>query len=349
MSNLSRIPVFVLTGFLGSGKTTLLNNLLKQPDFANTAVVINEFGEIGLDHLLVTKAQENIVLLDAGCLCCTVLGSLRETLANLHQQRLQGMIPPFERLIIETSGLADPGPILQLMMRNTLISKFYRMAGLICMVDSVFGSDTLHQNPEAREQVALADRILVTKTDLTGSTFSDQLFAQIRAVNPTADVQKVIKADLVTAHFTGRHSHSASPPWLGCISQPSADEPSEPEMHDSTVTSECFWIDYPSTWSGLASWIDTIRRRYGTNLLRCKGLIRIQGLQGPVVIHGVKTLFDTSQLPVWPDDDQRSRLVIIGKGLDRSVISASLAWLLAPEGTQPPFDPMTAPPVWTAA
>jgi G3E family GTPase len=349
MSNLSRIPVFVLTGFLGSGKTTLLNNLLKQPGFVNTAVVINEFGEIGLDHLLVSTAQENIVLLDAGCLCCTVLGSLRETLANLHQQRLQGLVPPFERLIIETSGMADPGPILQLMMRNTLISKFFQMVGLICLVDSVFGLESMLHNPEAREQVALADRILVTKTDLTGGNFSDQLYARVKAINPTADVQTVTKTEFSAAFVADGPSHSVMPPWLGCISPPPANEHPPLNMHNSTVTSECFWIEHLSTWSGLAAWIDTIRRRYGNSLLRCKGLIGVQGTQGPVIVHGVKTLFDTAQLPAWPDDDQRSRLVIIGKGLDRSVISASLAWLLAPEGTQPPFDPMTAPPVWTAA
>jgi G3E family GTPase len=349
MSDLSRIPVFVLTGFLGSGKTTLLNNLLKQPSFANTAVVINEFGEIGLDHLLVTSARENIVLLDAGCLCCTVLGSLKETLANLHQQRLQGLVPPFERLIIETSGLADPGPILQLMMRNTLVSNFYRMAGLMCMVDAVFGLESMFQYPEAREQVALADRVLVTKTDLAGADFSDSLYAQIRAINPIAEVQLVNKTDLSTGYFAGDLGQSVMPPWLGGISPRPANKYLHIGMHDSTVTSECFWIESLSTWSGLAAWIDTMRRRYGTNLLRCKGLLGIKGRSGPVVVHGVKTLFDTSQLPAWPDNDQRSRLVIIGKGLDRTVIGASLAWLLAPEGTQPPFDPMMAPPLWTTA
>jgi G3E family GTPase len=349
MINLSRIPVFVLTGFLGSGKTTLLNTLLKQPGFANTAVVINEFGEIGLDHLLVTSARENIVLLDAGCLCCTVLGSLRETLANLHQQRLQGLVPPFERLIIETSGLADPGPILQLMMRNTLISKFYQMAGLICMVDAVHGPESLQHYPEATEQVALADQILVTKTDLAGGNFSSALFARLKAINPTAEVHSSAKATFSTGFITGGNRQSAMSPWLGGIMPPPETEYLHKGIHNSAVTSECFWIEHGSTWSGLAAWISTIRRQYGTNLLRCKGLIGIQGRPGPVLVHGVKTLFDTCQLSAWPEKDQRSRIIVIGKNLDRATIRSSLSWLLAPEGTQPPFDASIPPPVWTAA
>jgi G3E family GTPase len=349
MGELTKIPVFVLTGFLGSGKTVLLNGLLRQPGLADSAVVVNEFGEIGLDHLLVSSSQENIVLLDAGCLCCAVLGSLKETLADLFQRRVQGHAPMFERVLIETTGLADPGPILQSIMRDSLVSAFYRLAGLICVVDALFGLDEMDAHAEARAQVALADRILITKTDRTSGACPSDLLARLRMLNPTAEILVATQGNVDAGAIIGSGT-ATTVPWLGSLDAVHHhDHDNDPTgIHDSAITAECFWIDRTATWSGLAAWIDTTRRKYGRDLLRCKGIIKVIGVPGPVLVHGVQTLFDTTRLAAWPDQERRSRLVVIGKGLERDVLANSLSWLAAPEGTQPPTDPITPAPDWAA-
>lgn len=359
----TRLPVFILTGFLGAGKTVLLNSLLRQPGFADSAVVVNEFGEIGLDHLLVGSGQDNIVLLDSGCLCCEVLGSLKETLADLHYRRARGEIPAFKRVLIETSGMADPGPILQQIMRDSLVAHFYRQQGLICLVDAVFGAEQLAEHEEARAQVALADRIVVSKTDLTEGKVPPALVRAIRDLNPTADIQPVVKGEVDADRFLqGDERLGVAAPWLGLFA-PEAEHihdehcghdhhghehahlHSEDVHHTPGISAESFLVETPATWSGLAIWTDQMRKRYGRDLLRCKGVVNMAGLSGPVILHGVQTLFDTVRLPQWPDSERRTRLVLIGRGLDRAAIEASLGWLQAPEGAQPPLTVVDAPPV----
>ncbi|MCP5328248.1 MAG: GTP-binding protein [Sinobacteraceae bacterium] len=372
MHSTERIPIIVLTGFLGSGKTVLLNALLQQPGFADSAVIVNEFGEIGLDHLLVASAKENIVLLDAGCLCCAVLGSLKETLADLYHRRARTEVPAFKRVLIETTGLADPAPILQSIMRDSLITHSYRLAGLVCLVDALHGEAQLAAHAEAQAQIAYADRIVVTKTDLLGGTCPESLAQRLRELNPGAEqlvasFGQVAATDLLKA---GTAQHDL--PWLGSL-RPAAARPDsngrdshEPDSngpsphqsdllqhaehphhdhgagHDPAIGAVSFLFSGPVTWSGLAAWIEVLRQRHGRDLLRCKGIVNIGG--APVVLHGVQTMFDTRRLAAWPDDEQRSRLVLIGKGLPRRELLASLGWLAAAEGTQPPLDAALAPP-----
>ncbi len=346
MSVPDKIPITLLTGFLGSGKTVLLNALLQQPALADSAVVVNEFGEIGLDHLLVASAKENIVLLDAGCLCCAVLGSLKETLLDLQSRRARGDVPFFRRVLVETTGLADPGPIIQSIMRDSVVSHFYQLGGLVCVVDAIHAKAQLAEHPEAQAQVAYADRIVITKTDRTAATVPAGLRALLRTLNPGADLVVASFGQVAAEALLPPARQADALPWLGRLAPPEHAHGGGPHahgpVHDPKIGSESFWIDTPVTWSGLAAWIEVMRRRYGRDLLRCKGIVSIAGR--PVVVHGVQTLFDTRRLAAWPDDERRSRLVLIGGGLERRALETSLRWLSAPEGTQPPLDPSATPP-----
>jgi G3E family GTPase len=326
LSTQQPIPAIILTGFLGSGKTTLLNRLLSEPSWSDSAVVINEFGDIGLDHLLVAEAKDNIVLMDSGCLCCAVLDSVPETLAGLFHRRAAGLTPPFRRLLVETSGLAEPGPILRTLMRDPLVSHFYSPQGLVCVVDAVSAIRTLAQSHEAQEQVAMADRLVVTKTDLTGGACPPELTAQLRRLNPTASIVTADRTGCVGALFDVAADISSAP-WLS----PLMDEHPH-HHHDADIGSVSFLADSPITWPDLAVWIDHLRARYGVDLLRCKGILNVAGVPGPVVLHGVQAIYDTLRRPAWPDDERRSRIVLIGRGLDSAERERSLS-LLNPEPT----------------
>jgi G3E family GTPase len=310
------IPVIVLTGFLGSGKTTLLNRLLRDPAWANSAVVVNEFGDIGLDHLLVASARDNIVLMDAGCLCCQVLDSLPQTLADLIHRQAGGEVPPFQRVLVETSGLAEPAPILRTLMRDPIISHFYRLQGLVCVVDGLFGEDTLAKEHEAETQVQLADRLIVTKTDITPADRVAALRGVLQAMNPHARI--VTSAELEVGDLFGTASGAA--PWLDPVA---VDAHDHHHAHEGGVASVSLMSDKPVTWPGLAQWIDGLKARYGPRLLRTKGIINLDG--GPVVLHGVQNQFDTRRLPAWPDDERRSRIVLIGHDLDAGQLALSLS------------------------
>jgi G3E family GTPase len=316
-----KLPIIILTGFLGSGKTTLLNALLRLPSFTDTAVVVNEFGAIGLDHLLVQSANENVVLLDAGCLCCTVIDSLKETLADLYHRRARGTLPAFGRIIIETTGLADPCPVLQQLMSDSLLAHLFTLHSLVCIVDALFGASQLEVHTEARVQAAMADRLWITKTDLTDDRVPADLIDRLSALNPHADCQ-VLRPDTDLAGILGGANVNPIPfPNLYARTP----------QHDASIGSHSFWILEPVTWVGVAAWIGWLKESCGPRLLRCKGLLNVQGARGPVIVHGVRTLFKTSVLPEWPAFEPRLGVVVIGRDIQRQLLQAGLETLRRPD------------------
>lgn len=324
-SSPSRIPVTLLTGYLGSGKTTRLNAILRDPRFGDSAVIVNELGDIGLDHLLIAKSEDNVVLLNSGCLCCAMMGSFKDTLADLVERRGCGDVPAFGRVFIETTGLADPAPIMQSLLRDGFVSHFYRLERVVTTFDALLGLATLDKHREASKQVAVADQILLTKTDLTGGACPPALMARLRSLNPTARIDALAPGavpDFVDVtelrELPASHDHSHD------------DE--EHDHHDHTIAAQSFVIDHPVTWAGLAGWTDLVRESFGDRLLRCKGLIEIDGR--PVLVQGVQKVFSPPEkLPAWPSADRRSRLVCITQGIAAVDVAASLEALKAEPGT----------------
>jgi G3E family GTPase len=333
----SRIPVTVLTGFLGSGKTTLLNSLLSRPHLRDTAVIVNELGDIGFDHLLVARSVDNVVLLDSGCLCCAVLDSLKETLADLYYRRARAEVPPFRRVLIETTGLADPAPLLQILLRDSFVSYYFTLAAVVTTLDAVLGLGQLQEHPESVKQAALADRIVITKTDIASNDKIELLRQSVAALNPQATVHVALSADfrledvLLGSAATPGAAISDVRPGSVCS------EPSNTSRHAGTIRAQSFFIPRSIDWAGLAGWTELIRSVLGARMLRCKGLLQIHGLDGPVLVQGVQGVFAPPvRLPEWPSDDHRARLVCITQHVDRELLEASLAALYAEPGTFPP-------------
>ncbi|MFO7305442.1 MAG: GTP-binding protein [Gammaproteobacteria bacterium] len=331
---LHRIPITVLTGFLGSGKTTLINALLRNPNLRDTAVVVNEFGDIALDHLLVTSSSDNVVVLDSGCLCCVVLDSLKETLADLYHRRARAEVPPFSRVIVETTGLADPAPLMQVLLRDSFVSHYFELSALVTTVDAVFGVRQLETQREPVKQVALADRIVITKADVASAEALKQVERAIAALNPHASV-----------HLSPHPSFDVERVLLDPAARTQAFlrepdttlEPASSDRHDDSVRSTSFVTDRALHWAGLAGWTDLVRKEFGAKLLRCKGLVRIHGLDVPVLVQGVQTVFAApTRLPAWPSDDRRTRIVCITQGMPKEWVEASFAALFAEPGTYPP-------------
>ncbi|WP_020593152.1 CobW family GTP-binding protein [Kiloniella laminariae] len=337
------LALSVLTGFLGSGKTTLLKQLLQHPAMDETAVIVNEFGEIGLDHLLVESSQEDIVLMNSGCLCCTVRGDLVETIRKLYKKRLMKEVPAFKRLVIETTGLADPAPILQTLMTDPFLSERFRLDGVITTVDALNGNSTLDNHPESVKQVAVADRLLVTKTDMAAERKDSDLLQRIKALNPTAAIQqvsfgKINPADLFNAGLYNPETKSLDvQKWLKAEAFEETSHGHHHDhdddhhghghahhhdvnRHDDKVHAFCLTHDKPIDWDQMNSWIDMLITLYGNNILRIKGILNVEGDKNPIVIHGVQHVFHPPvMLESWPDEDRRSKLVFIVRDLKRDM------------------------------
>ena len=329
------IPVTVLTGFLGAGKTTLLNRLLRRPELAATAVLVNEFGEIGLDHLLMDKLDDDTVLLNAGCLCCTVRGDLVRALRDLRPRIDAGMV---HRVVIETTGLADPAPIIQTLMGEPVLATRYRLDGIVTVVDAAHAMRQLDEHEEAVRQVAVADRLVLAKTDLAPA---DGLTERLRRLNPGApmftanhgdldpsailnaglfdvtgkitDVRKWLDADAFAHHHDDHHRHHDVNRHDGF-------------RHDTSIEAFCLTFDQPLHWQGIGTCLEMLVATRGESLLRVKGILNLVGQERPVAIHGVQHMFhEPVLLPAWPEGDTRqSRIVFITRDLPRESVETGL-------------------------
>jgi G3E family GTPase len=332
----SLIPVTLLTGFLGSGKTTVLNRVLKEPGMAATAVIVNEFGEIGLDHLLVERSSEDVVLLNSGCLCCTVRGDIVDTLTNLFVDRVKGKIPFFVRVAIETTGLADPAPILHTLMTDPIVAARYMLDGVVTTVDAVNGAGTLDKQPEAVKQAAVADRLLLTKSDLAEPAVRQRIEGRLKALNPSAQIVPVAHgavdpALLFNIGFYDPVTKSADVRrWLRDEAFESGHnhehEHLDVNRHDDRIRAFCIIRERPISWTALSAWLDALAEMRGDDLLRLKAIVALSDRPDqPVVLHGVQHLFHPPVLlPEWPSEDHRTRMVFITRDLPREAIERTL-------------------------
>jgi G3E family GTPase len=342
------IPMTVITGFLGAGKTTLLNKLLQDPALKDTAVIINEFGEVGLDHLLVEYVDDNVMLLQSGCLCCTMRGDLVDALETLLRD-LDNKRCTFKRLVLETTGLADPAPVLHTAMMHPYLVMRYRLDGVVTLVDAVNGEATLDAHVEAVKQAAVADRIVLTKTDIADAARIDSLKARLHVLNPAAPILDAAKGETTPktllecglydperkipdvkrwlreeayadphAHSHHHHDHGHSHDHL------------DRNRHDDHIRSFTLTADEPIPAGTFHMFLDLLRSVHGPNLLRLKGIVKLaEHPDRPIVIHGVQHVFHPfSELERWPDDDRRTRIVFITKDIPERTLREMFAAFL---------------------
>jgi G3E family GTPase len=330
------IPLTLLTGFLGAGKTTLLNALLRDPDLRDTAVLINEFGEIALDHLLVEKIDGDMMVLSSGCLCCNLRGDLITALEKLLRNLDNGRAS-FKRVIVETTGLADPAPILQTLMQHPYLVMRFRLDGVVTLVDAVNGSDTLDHHPEAVKQAAVADRIVLTKSDLLqtedGAAKRDALIARLRKLNPAAPILDAAAGDATVSALTGCGLYDPDRKipdvsrWLADEAIAAAHSPDhhhhhDVNRHDERVQAFTLATDRAIPAAMLDLFLELLRSTHGPNLLRMKAIVNIEETPDrPMVLHGVQhVLHPATQLEAWPDADHRTRMVFIVRDIEPRVI-----------------------------
>lgn len=347
-----KTPVTVITGFLGSGKTTLLNHLLSNPDMEDTAVVINEFGEISLDHLLVETSIENTLVLQSGCICCTVRGDLVDTLTDLLAKRDQKLVPAFSRVAIETTGIADPAPILQTLATNPLLAPLFYIRAVVTTVDAVNGLDQLDSFAEAVKQAALADIITLTKTDLAYPNTVERLKKRLHKINPSASILDVVNGAISAQQL---FEHAPIDPkvvpeqldrWLALEKFDKHDHDHRPEhyhagrdhthhndlnRHGDDIQAFSVVIEESITWSGLESWLASLLSLRGKDLLRIKGILNVIDQPGPVVVHAVQHLLHPiARLRRWPSEDHRSKIVFITRNIPSAALRNSLYAHLTP-------------------
>jgi len=308
------LPVVLVTGFLGSGKTTLISALLAHPEMGETAVLVNELGEVAIDHHLVRRVDERTVVLGSGCICCTLRGDLRDELRDLLDRRSRGGLAPFRRVVVETTGLADPAPVLATLLSEPVLRHHYAVEAVVTTVDALAGEATLDRHPESVKQAAVADTLLVTKADAAAPAAVDALEARLRGLNPLAAVRRVsfgaiAPADLLAGRTPGPRAVEIEP---------------GPGVHAHDVHAFALVLDEPLDWDAFAVWLTMLLHSRGLDVLRVKGLLDV-GEPGPVVLDGVQHVVHRPRhLAAWPDGDRRTRIVFITRGIERDAVLASL-------------------------
>jgi G3E family GTPase len=333
-----RLPVILLSGFLGSGKTTLVNALLKDPRLAETAVAINEFGAIPLDQHLIESGEDSTVVMANGCLCCNLSGDLEDAVMRVFSRRSRGELPSFRRLIVEPSGLADPAPIAQAILRNPVMSRALRFDGIVTVVDALFAEQQLRRHPETRKQVSLADHLVIAKSDLLENAAAlEHVQSLLRERNPAAPIHvaKMGHVDAVALFPPGFLDHDA--PWSAGIERFVETVSDNPHAAHG-VSAICLTADRPLRWRAFDEWLREIRIAQSERLLRVKGLLHVAGAKGPLVIHGVHhVVHPPVELAAWPDSDRRTRIVLIVQDIAPSTIEArwrdALPTMIEPERT----------------
>jgi G3E family GTPase len=327
-----RPPVSIITGYLGSGKTTLLNRLLADPGMARAAVIINEFGEIGLDHLLVATPSENTVLLQNGCLCCTIRGDLVETLADLLAKRDAGGVPAFDRILVETTGLADPVPVLRTLASEEIIAPRLKTGSVITLVDGVNGAGQLDDCPESVKQAAVADCLVLTKSDLAGKPALARLRKRLARINPGAQIHEAVRGEIEPALlFDAALDDPAAKRdrverWLNesaFVRAERAPLHARRTRHGERINSFAVRREGAVSAAGLMAWLNLLAALKGANLLRVKALVNVEGR--PVAVHAVQSVIhEPVELDAWPSADRNSRIVFITRDMARAELEATL-------------------------
>lgn len=351
------IPITLLTGFLGSGKTTVLNHLVRQPEMADTLVIINEFGEVGLDHMLVSHSSEGqVVEMSSGCLCCTIRVDLMTTLRDITWRFSIKGKRLFQRVLIETTGLADPVPIIHTLMTNPQITSKYRFDGVVANVDMATGMHSLDQHREALRQAAVADVLLLTKPDLADNETRAALMQRLDRLNPAAARFDVRNGEIAPRHLLNLglfalnnkvpdvadwlandagltdaphehagHSHGADSHGHSHHAEDGHAHHHDVNRHNDQIQAYCYSFDKPIADEVFGNWIETLKELVGTDILRIKGILNVAGEERPIVVHGVQNVFHPpAYLPEWPDDDRRSHLVFITQDVGREVIEKAV-------------------------
>ena len=332
------IPVHILTGFLGSGKTTVLNYLVRSPLLSKTFVIINEFGEVGIDHLLVKPTTETMIEMSSGCICCTIRGDLKKTLKDIQWPFSKMGKRQFDRVIIETTGLADPAPIIHTIMTSPELAGDYELRSVIATIDATFFEQTQQAQFEARKQAAVADCLLLTKTDLVEGQKRQNLETLVRSLNPSAPILFAVKgvvdidALFSVAPFSTLSKDADVGKWLGeeayldgAHSHHDHHHHHDVNRHGEDITAFCISREDSLAEKAFMTWIEIIMKLMGERMLRIKGVVSIEGYNGPIVIHGVQHMFyPLYQMEQWPDTDKRTRIVFITKGISRESLETSL-------------------------